>query len=388
MVLDEDQEAFRDLARRYAREQLRPGYQARDKQHVVDRALLKEMGGLGLLGPDLPVELGGMGVSGVTTGLLIEEIAHADFNLSYLPLLASLMGQILVRNAASEIAGEWVPRMTAGDAIVGLGLSEPRGGSDVANLVTRARRDGGDYVLNGEKTSITLADQADAIVLFARTGDAADGARGVSAFLVPMDRPGVQRTRFDDVGSRVIGRGSIFLDDVRVPASYRLGEEGKGFTQVMQGFDFSRVLIGLQCIAAAQASLDETWAYVKEREAFGAPIAQYQGVTFPLVEGETMIAAARQLSHHALALRDAGKRHTAEAAMVKWFAPKTAFDVIHQCLLTFGHYGWSMDLPHQQRLRDVMGLEIGDGMAQIMKLVVARERIGQVAVQYAKERKA
>ncbi|MBI5912767.1 MAG: cyclohexanecarboxyl-CoA dehydrogenase, partial [Betaproteobacteria bacterium] len=158
-------------------------------------------------------------------------------------------------------------------------------------------------------------------------------------------------------------------------------------TQVMQGFDFSRILIALQCIAAAQASIDETWEYVKERQAFGAPLAQYQGVTFPVVEFETQIAACRQLCYHGLALRDAGLPHTAESAMVKWMGPKTAFDAIHQCILSFGHYGWSMDLAHQQRLRDVMGLEIGDGTAQIMKLIIARERVGRVAVQYATESK-
>jgi len=174
----------------------------------------------------------------------------------------------------------------------------------------------------------------------------------------------------------------VFFDDVRVPVSHRLGDEGKGFTQVMQGFDYSRALIGLQCVGAAQASLDEAWAYAKEREAFGRPIGQFQGVSFPLAEGESQIAAVRQLCYHALALRDAGQPHTSEAAMCKWMGPRNAFDVIHQCLLTFGHYGWSKDLPHQQRMRDVMGLEIGDGTAQVMKLIIARGRIGRAAVQY------
>jgi len=167
-----------------------------------------------------------------------------------------------------------------------------------------------------------------------------------------------------------------------------MGAEGTGFTQVMRGFDYSRILIALQCVGAAQASLDEAWAYVKDRDAFGAPLAQYQGVSFPLAEGETMIAAARELCYHGLQLRDAGRPHTAEAAMVKWFAPKTAFDVVHQCLLSFGHYGWSMDLPHQQRMRDVMGLEIGDGPAPVMKLIIAREKVGRIAVQYARKKGA
>jgi len=383
MLPSQDQQALRDVARRFARERLRPEYQKRDSASGIDRELCREMGRLGLVGVDLPEEYGGMGLNGVTSGLIIEEIAYGDFNVSYVQLLASLMGTMIARNANPEVVREWVPRLASGDAIVGLGLTEPRGGSDAANLTVRARRVGDEYVLNGEKTSISFSDQADSMVLFARTGDAASGPRGVSAFLVPLTLTGVQRTRFDDVGSAIVGRGSVFFDDVRIPARYRLGDEGKGFTQVMQGFDYSRVLIALQCIASAQASLDEAWEYVKERKTFGHPIAQYQGVTFPLVECETAIAACRQLAYHALELRDAGLPHTAEAAMVKWMGPKTAFDTIHQCLLTFGHYGWSKDLPHQQRLRDVMGLEIGDGTAQIMKLIVARERIGRIAVQYA-----
>ncbi|ABE47132.1 acyl-CoA dehydrogenase family protein [Polaromonas sp. JS666] len=388
MIFDDDQIALRDVARRFAREKLRPDYQKRESEPGIDRALFREMGSLGLIGVDLPEEYGGMGLSGVTAGIITEEIAYGDFNVSYMQLLSSLMGAIIHANASPELARTWNSRIVAGEAIVALGLTEPRGGSDAANLQLKARRVGDEYILSGEKTSITFADQADAMVLFARTGKPEEGARGISAFLVDLNQPGVQRTRFNDVGSKIIGRGSVFFDDVRVPVANRLGAEGKGFTQVMQGFDFSRILIALQCVAAAQASIDETWEYVKERQTFGAPLAQYQGVSFPIVEFETLIAACRQLCYHGLALRDAGQPHTAEAAMVKWMGPKTAFDAIHQCLLTFGHYGWSMDLPHQQRLRDVMGLEIGDGTAQIMKLIVARERVGRAAVQYAKENKS
>ena len=385
MLFDEDQLALRDMARRFAREQLKPDYQKRESESGIDRALFREMGALGLLGVDLPEQYGGMGLSGVTAGIIIEEIAYGDFNVSYAQLLCSLMGAIIHRNAQPALAREWIPRLIAGEVLIGLGLTEPRGGSDAANLQVRARRAGDQYILSGEKTSITFSDQMEAVVLFARTGDADEGARGVSAFLVPCDFKGITRTRLNDVGSKIIGRGSVFFDDVRVSAQNRLGEEGRGFTQVMQGFDYSRILIALQCIAAAQASIDETYEYVKQREAFGAPLAQYQGVTFPLVEFETLLSACRQLCYHGLALRDAGMAHTAEAAMVKWMGPKTAFDAIHQCILSFGHYGWSMDLPHQQRLRDVMGLEIGDGTAQIMKLVVARERLGRIAVQYSPE---
>ncbi|MBL8347201.1 MAG: acyl-CoA dehydrogenase family protein [Rubrivivax sp.] len=383
MVLTEDQRALQESARRFARERLLPDYQKRDRHGVLERELVAEMGRLGFLGMDLPEELGGMGADAVTTGLITEALAYGDFNVSAVPVGISLTGAILMRHAEGAVRREWVPRMCRGDAVVAICLTEPRGGSDAGNLQLRARKDGDHYVVHGEKTSITFADRADAYLIFARTGAPDEGARGVSAFFIPYaEGAGIARTKFDDVGSAVIGRGSVFFDDVRVPASHRLGDEGKGFTQVMQGFDYSRALIGLQCVGAAQASLDEAWAYAKEREAFGRPIGQFQGVSFPLAEYESHIAAVRQLCYHALALRDAGQPHTAEAAMCKWMGPKIAFDTIHQCLLTFGHYGWSKDLPHQQRLRDVMGLEIGDGTAQVMKLIIARERIGRVAVQY------
>ena len=379
MVLDEEQTELQQAARKFAKERLLPDYLTREKEGVLDRALLREMGTLGLLAIDLPAEHGGLGSSGVTAGLIAEELAYGDFNISCVSVIGSLSGAILLKNASERIVSEWVPAIAQGERIVGIALTEPRGGSDAASLQLRARGDGDAYVLDGEKTSLTFSTVADAYIVFARTGAPEAGARGVTAFFVPTDLPGISRTKFDDVGSHIVGRGSVFFDQVRVPASSRLGDEGRGFTQVMAGFDFSRALIALQCLGAAQASLDEAWAYTREREAFGGPIARFQGVTFPLVEGESMVAAIRQLCYHCLALRDAGQRHTAEAAMVKWMGPKTSFDVIHQCLLTHGHYGWSKDSPHQQRMRDVMGLEIGDGTAGIMKLIVARERAGRAA---------
>ncbi|MDB5971890.1 MAG: cyclohexanecarboxyl-CoA dehydrogenase [Hydrocarboniphaga sp.] len=379
MILSEDQKALLEAARRFSRERLLPTYMQREREGRMDRALLREMGELGLLGVDVAPEFGGMGVDGVTTGLIVEELAYGDFNVSAVVLVMSLCATVIARNASPKVAAQWLPRVPRGDAILALSITEPKCGSDAGALQLKARRDGDFYVLDGEKTSTTYCDSADAFVVFARTGTPEQGARGVTAFLVPSDMPGIQTTTFKDVGSRMSSRGSVFFDSVKIPLDHRLGDEGKGFSQVMAGFDYSRALIALQCLGAAQASLDEAWAYTKEREAFGGPIARFQGVSFPLVEGETLVAAARQLSYHALSLRDAGEPHTVEAAMVKWMGPKTAFDVIHQCLLTFGHYGWSMDLAHQQRMRDVMGLEIGDGTAGVMKLIVARARAGRAA---------
>lgn len=375
--LSEEQRAFRTAAERFAREKLAPHYQAREQEAAINRKLVREMGALGLIGVDLPERHGGLGLPSETAGLIIEALAYGDFNVAYVQLLGSLCGQIIARHAADDLAAEWLPRIISGDSLVSLALTEPRGGSDAGNLALSARPTDTGYALNGEKSSISIADQADASLVFARTGRVEDGVRGVSAFLVPMNTPGVKTSRFSDLGSKVVARGSIFFDDVQVPRTNRLGAEGAGFVQVMQGFDFSRALIGLQCIAPAQASLDESWVYANERQAFGVPLSHHQGVTFPLAEHESMAAAVRQLCYHTLRLRDAGLPHTADAAMCKWLGPKTAVDIIHQCLLTHGHYGWSLDLPHQQRLRDVMGLEIGDGTAQIMKLIIAREMLNR-----------
>jgi cyclohexanecarboxyl-CoA dehydrogenase len=222
-----------------------------------------------------------------------------------------------------------------------------------------------------------LATQADFSVVFARTGQPGSGARGISAFLVPLDLPGITKTAFDDHGSRSVGRGSLFFDQVRVPEHYLLGAPNEGFVQVMQGFDYSRALLGIQCLSVARQSIEETWAYSTEREAFGKPLSTFQGVSFPLAEAETMVTSARWMCLHTLWLKDQGLPHTAEAAMCKWWGPKLAYDTINSCLLLHGHAGYARELPFEQRMRDVLGLQIGDGTAQIMKLVVARQRAGR-----------
>lgn len=377
--LDEDLMALAEHARRFADARVAPGYLERDQTRVLDRALMREMGEMGFIGPELPEACGGQGMGSLAAGVIHEAVARADLSLSYINLLASLNGQILAQHARPEIGAPWLQRLTRGEALLAIALTEPRGGSDAANLRLRMERDGDAYVLNGEKTSISAADQADAAVVFARTGPVDAGARGVSAMLVPMDLPGITRNRFDCHGQRAIGRGSIFFENVRVPASHLLGQEGEGFVQVMQGFDFSRALIGLQVLAVAQAALDETWAYVAERQAFGKPLSAFQGVSHPLADFQTQVTAARLLCLQTLWLKDHGLPHTAEAAMCKWWAPKLAYDVVHQCLLSFGHGGYDRGVM-EQRLRDVLGFQIGDGTAQIMKTIIARGRAGREAV--------
>jgi cyclohexanecarboxyl-CoA dehydrogenase len=381
MIFNTDQLALKEVADRFAREVLLPGYQEREK-HPLDRDLLRDMGAMGFLGTDLPEAYGGLGETSITTGLIAESLAYGDFNMAALPVNVSLNAAILLQFAPPDMAAEWVPKMISGEKVMAICLTEPRGGSDAANLELRARRKGTDYVLTGEKTSISFTDSADIFLVFARTGAPEKGAHGVSAFFIPEGMPGIARLPFDDVGHKCVGRGSLFFEDVVLPEECRLGAEGSGFTQVMKGFDYSRALIALECAGVARASLDEAWSYVKERTAFGRPVGQFQGVSFPLAEGESMMEAIRQLAYHTLELREAQQTHTSEAAMCKWMGPKFAFETIHNCLLMTGHYGYSHDMAHQQRLRDVMGLEIGDGTAGIMKQIISRQKIGRAAVPY------
>ena len=377
--VDDDLTAIAGQARRFATERVAPGFQARDHTRALDRGLMREMGQLGFIAPELPERVGGQGLGSLAAGVIHEEIARADLSISYINLLASLNGQILAEHGQPDVVRPWLDRLMGGEALLAIALTEPRGGSDAANLRLKVERVADGYVINGEKTSISAADQADAIVVFGRTGAVESGAHGVTALLVPADVPGLTRSRFDCHGQRAIGRGSLFFENVKVPLDHRLGDENKGFVQVMQGFDFSRALIGLQVLAVAQVALEEAWAYAAERQAFGKPLAAFQGVSHPLADLQTQVTAARLLCLQALWLKDQGLPHSAEAAMCKWWAPKLAYEVVHQCLLTHGHGGYDRG-PMEQRLRDVLGFQIGDGTAQIMKTIIARTQVGRAAV--------
>ena len=376
-----EQEELARTLRAFARKELAPRSAQWDRSGEFPWDAWRQMGELGLLGLRAPVALGGGEADLVTAGISVEEIARGDFCATYGIQLAAFAAEIIGRNGSDEVRQRWIPPTTRGDAVIALALTEPGAGSDAAHLACRAERDGDDYVLTGEKSGISLGMVAQAAIVFARTGSTA-GARGVSAFLVPLDRPGAARSALRDLGSRIIVRAVLAFDHVRVPASHRLGAEGTGFRQVMQAFDLNRVLIGLASVGAAQVSLEETMAYVKERQAFGRALARFEGVSFPIAESATQLEAARWLCYRALWLGDRGAAFTKESAMVKAWVPRLAVDIIHQCLLLHGHYGYTDELPFGQRMRDVMGLEIGDGASAVMKIVVARELMGRESLPY------
>ena len=371
-----EQEELSRTLRAFARKELAPRSATWDRGAEFPWDAWRQMGELGLLGLRTPVAYGGGEADYLTFGIAMQEIARGDFGCTYGIQLAGLAGEILGKNASEEIKQRWLPPTAAGDTIIALALTEPGAGSDAANLACRAERDGDAYVLTGEKSGISLGMAAQAAIVFARTERRA-GARGVTAFLVPLDLPGVSRSPLRDMGTRVVGRAVLAFERVRVPASHRIGEEGSGFYQIMQGFDYNRVGIALACLGVAEVSIEETMAYAKERHAFGRPLAGFEGVSFAIAEAATHVEACRWLCYRALSLADRGRPYTKESAMTKWWGPRLAVDTIHRCLLLHGHYGYTDELPFEQRMRDVIGLQIGDGTAEVMKLIVARQLMGR-----------
>lgn len=384
---DEDQQAYRLAIRAFAAKAIAPHYQADDRAGSFRRQLATDLAGVGLTGLRIPDEHGGQAASAVVAGIAAEEIGRADFNATYVIINSALVSDIIVRHATAAQQAAWLPGIASGVTVPCICITEPGAGTDAAALQLKAIADdaratadtgrtaGGGWRLVGEKTSITLGAAADRAVVLARTGG--PGARGISAFWVDLHDPAITRTPFDDLGGRSIGRAALHFDGVRVDRDDLIGELGGGFVSTMQGFDYSRAIIGLACLGAAQQSLDEALQWCRDRQAFGQPIGRFQGVAFPLAEAAAHLKGARHVCYEALWRKDAGLEHSAEAAMAKYWAPKLAAEIIHQCLLTLGHLGYSTDSPVGQRLRDVIGLEIGDGTAQVSKLVISRQLLGR-----------
>ncbi len=376
---DADFDEFRSLLRRFAADRLAPAY-PRWRTEPFPRDWLRDLAELGVFGLLTSPELGGtLGEGGgyVPLGIAAEELSRGDFNVSYFLQLQAIGSRLLGQSDSPRVRERWVPALVRGEALASFALTEPATGSDAASIGTRARQDGTDWILNGEKASITFAGNADVCAVFARTGDV--GARGISLFCVPLDTPGVSRRAAPSSTAHLTQRGSIFLDDVRIPGDHLVGAEGGAFKAAMAAFDFNRAIIGLACVGAAQQTLEETMEHVRTRHTFGEPLAKREGVAFQLAEHLAHVHSSRLLAYETLRLADQGRPHATEAAMTKWLAPKTAAEAIHACIILHGWSGFDNDLPLSQRLNDVIGLEVGDGTPEIMKAIIAREAIGVVS---------
>jgi cyclohexanecarboxyl-CoA dehydrogenase len=368
-VLSDELEQFRDSVRSFAASKLAPGYLERALSDDFPWDIYRQLAGQGLIGLEVGPEHGGQGADHLAAGIACEEVARADFNAAYMVFSSSLSGSLVERH--SPLAPQLLPQVVTGELKLCLGLTEPESGSDAAAMATVAERVPGGWRLRGEKTSVTGIPFAHMAIVFART------EVGPSAFLVDLDDESISRQRFRDPGLRPVGRGSVAFDSTFVPRERLIGEEGRGFSMVMHEFDYSRSLLGLMAIGTAEAAIEMSVAYARERHTFGKPIASYQGVTFPIAEHVTHLEAARWLAYRALSLRVLGRPHTREAAMVKWWAPHVAVQAIEDCIVLHGHVGWSDEMPLQAMRRDVSALLIGDGTPQIQKLIIARATFGR-----------
>jgi cyclohexanecarboxyl-CoA dehydrogenase len=372
----EEQEAYRVELARYARTRLLPAYNARAAKVEFPWDAHKELAELGVLGIGLPEQYGGSGVAPddpITLGLVTETLAYGDLNVAAAPVQGGLVAAQLAEGGSVEVRERYIPPLVAGDAVSGIAVTEPGSGSDAAGMRTTAQPVAGGWRLTGEKIAITNAVWAETILIYARH-PGSSRSRGISCFLVPMSAPGVTTSHMPGMGCLPLGWGSIALDSVFVPTENLVGEEGRGFAAAMHHFDFSRSALGLLCLGAAQASLDEAARYAGEREAFGQKIGEFQGVSFPLAEHATYLEAARLLCYKALWARRQGLPHTGLAAMSKWWPPQIALDAIRTAMTVHGNLGYSTEFPLQQRYRDVMAYVIAaDGSAQIQKRIIARE---------------
>jgi len=375
----EEQNMILSMVRDFAEKEIAPGYRERVREQEIPREMIKKMADIGLMGLNIPEEYGGQPRDAITVGLIIEELArHAE---DAALLVFYNYGQAnLIMLASDEVKEEWLPALAQGEKMVIMGFTEAEAGSDLRNVKATAKKDGDHYIINGEKNRTSFAYLGDATIILAKTDPA---SRQLTLFLVPFGLPGITRSRIDDMGVESTSAGIVSFEDVRIPRKYLLGdEEGKGFAETMRAFDVNRVFLSLMALAHAEISLEETCEYTKQRVQFGKPLAKFEGVSFKLAEAATCIELGKWLCYRTLWMKDNGLRHSKEAAMVKWWCPRTAFKIIHECLLTHGHYGYSKDLPFEQRLRDTIGDEIGDGTAEVMKLIITREMLGREFLPY------
>jgi cyclohexanecarboxyl-CoA dehydrogenase len=367
-----DQTAFQQILTDFSRKVLLPGYRDRAASTEFPFDILRQLGELGVLGIGLPEEYGGTGAEDpVTLGLATATLAYGDVNLASAPVQVGLIGSQLM-HGTEEVQQRYLPAMIEGRENVAIALTEPGSGSDAGALTTVARPVKDGWTLTGEKTAISWAMHASAALVYAREPGTTRSA-GVSCYLIPLDTDKVTVHHMPGMGCLPLGWGSIHLDDVFVPTSHLIGEPGRAFQAVMSHFDFSRAALGLMCLGAAQASLDEAATYATQRHAFGRPIADNQGVSFPLAEHATYLEAARWLCYRALWLRQQGKPHTSLASMSKWWAPTIAKDAIEAAMRIHGNLGYSTEFPLQQRFRDVMAYLVADGTAEIQKRVIGKE---------------
>ena len=377
LELSEEQEAVRRLAEDFVAREVAPHAVAWDRAEEVDRGLVKKLGAVGFLGLTIPEEYGGSGGDHLAYCLVTEELGRGDSSVrGIVSVSLGLVAKTLATWGTEEQKQAWLPRLAAGEALGCFGLTEPGTGSDAGNLTTRAVRDGDDYVVSGTKMFITNGTWADVVLLFARTNDT-PGHKGVSAFLVPTDTPGLtRRAVHGKLGLRGQATAELVLEDVRVPAAAMLGPEGKGFTVAMSALAKGRMSVAAGCVGIAQAALDAAVRYAGEREQFGKPIASYQLVQELITDIAVDVDAARLLTWRVADLIDRGQDFATAASKAKLYASEAAVRAANNALQVFGGYGYIDEYPVGKLLRDARVMTLYEGTSQIQKLIIGRALTG------------
>jgi butyryl-CoA dehydrogenase len=375
--LTPEQELVRKTAREFAEREIAPRAREFDRAEEFPWPVVERMKAVGFLGASIPEAYGGMGLDAVSTCLVIEEIARADSSVrGILSVTCSLVASAILRWGTEEQRRAWLPRLASGDVLGCFALTEPGAGSDPASLRTTAVRDGDAFVLNGSKTFITNGTVAGLAIVFA-TVDPSRGRRGVTAFLVPCDAPGFRATEIrGKLGLRAASTAELSLQDVRVPASAVLGEVGGGMRVALSALDDGRVSLAAGCVGIAQACLDASVAYAREREQFGRLIGSFQLVQEMLADMFVQVEAARLLTWRAAALKDRGVRNTVEAAMAKLVASEAAVACANLAIQVHGGYGYIDEFPVGKYLRDARVTTLFEGTSQIQKLILGRHLTG------------
>ena len=364
----------RDLARRFTHDKVLPNAVTWDEQGGYPRELISEMGSLGFMGITVPEEWGGAGLDNVASAIMLEEISAGCGSMGIIVSGHNAVGCMPILEFGTDDQKErYLKPFARGEKLSAFALTEPTGGSDVAQLKTRAERHNDRYVLNGTKQFITSGSTADVALIFATTDSNAPRGKGITGFIVPTDSPGYVVDRVENkMGLKASDTCVITLDGLEVPFENRLGEEGQGYKIALSNLEGGRIGIGAQAVGIARAALEAAIDYARQRVAFGVPISEHQAVAFRLADMATELEAARQLVLYAARLKDNGQPSLQQASMAKLKASEMAEQICSDAIQTFGGYGYMEDYPVARLARDARGTKIYEGANDIQRLVISR----------------
>ena len=376
LELNEEQQAFREAAREFAQARMAPFAAQWDAEHHFPKEVLHAGGELGFCGLYASPGIGGLGASRLSAAVVFEELATACPSTAAYFTIHNMATWMLGQWGTPEIKAQWGEALTSGRKIGSYCLTEPGSGSDAASLKTRAVREGEGYLISGSKAFISGGGSSDLLIVMARTGQ--DGPKGISAFAVPADAPGISYGRQEEkMGWHSQPTCGISFENVRVPLANRLGEEGEGFTFAMKGLDGGRINIASCSLGGAQAALDQARRYLGERRQFGKALSEFQALQFRLADMATNLVASRQMVHAAAAKLDSGSADaSAWCAMAKRVATDTCFAVVDEALQLHGGYGYTREFPLERLLRDLRVHRILEGTNEVMRMIVARRLLG------------